>query len=135
MSTTEVVNDAADDWAARPCGMIFEFKSPIQAAAFAAEVKRLFDLDTRVFDDAEAAARSHHFPWEQYPPVVHVDRPWWGYFKIDEEIAEQFKLAVKKEREEWRGPPLGHSRLEAPAAERMIRAMAEKKFGGTFVGT
>ncbi len=57
-----------------PCGMIFEFEQLDKALAFAAEVKRRLHLDSRVFDDAEAAARSHAFPWVQYPPVVHVDR-------------------------------------------------------------
>lgn len=59
------------------CGMIFEFKEMDQAKAFAAAVKEQFDLGSRVFDDAEAAARSHAFPWVQCPPVVHVDRPYW----------------------------------------------------------
>src|SRR5262249_17457909 len=58
-------------------GMIFEFKEMAQAEAFAAAVKSRFHLDGRVFDDAEAAGRAHMFPWVQYPPVVHIDRPWW----------------------------------------------------------
>ena len=60
------------------CGMIFEFKEMNYAKAFAAVVKGMFNLDSRVFDDAEAAARSHAFPWEQRPPVVHIDRPYWS---------------------------------------------------------
>jgi hypothetical protein len=74
-----------------PCGMIFEFKEMDQARAFAEAVKSRFKLDGRVFDDAKAAADSHMFPWEQYPPVVHIDR----HESIDveleiEELASKF---------------------------------------------
>ena len=93
-----------------PCGMIFEFNVMKDAENFAAAVKQKFGLDCRVFDDAEAAARSHMFPWVQEPPVVHVDRPWW-----------------KKEIEtlEWD---------QAWAVEREIESLA-KLFDGEFVGT
>ena len=64
-------------WENKTNGMIFEFKEMEQAKAFAASVKDQFHLDGRVFDDAEAAERAHMFPWEQIPPVVHIDRPWW----------------------------------------------------------
>jgi hypothetical protein len=98
-----------------PCGMIFEFKAMAQAEAFAAEVKRRFGLDGRVFDDAEAAAKSHMFPWEQYPPVAHIDRPWWGIKDTD----------TPEGKRAWD---------EAWKLELRIEKLA-KKFGGRFVGT
>jgi hypothetical protein len=69
-----------------PCGMIFEFKEMEQAKAFAAEVKKRFRLDGRVFDDADEAAASHVFPWVQEPPVVHIDRPWWEVSPEDRKV-------------------------------------------------
>lgn len=57
------------------CGMIFEFSTMEHAQNFAKVIRQEFGLACRVFDDAEAAARSHVFPWEQKAPVVHVDRP------------------------------------------------------------
>jgi hypothetical protein len=81
-------------------GSIFEFKTMEQATAFANEVKRLFDLDSRVFDDVEKAYRAHMNPYEQTPPVVHVDRSTWGYFKINPELAQEFKRTVKRKAKE-----------------------------------
>jgi hypothetical protein len=96
----------------RKCGMIFEFKKMDQAEAFAAAVKSRFDLEGRVFDDAEAAARSHFFPWVQTPPVVHVDRPRWK--PCDDALQEERDRAFQIER-----------RIEELAVQ----------LGGTFVGT
>ena len=42
-------------------GLVFEFKEMERAVAFATAVKSRFNLDCRVFDDAEAAAASHPF--------------------------------------------------------------------------
>jgi hypothetical protein len=95
-----------------PCGIIIEFKKMAQAEAFAAAVKGCFGLSSRVFDDAEAAARSHAFPWAQNPPVVHVDRPFWA-------------LQADVSQSEWD---------RAWKVEREIDQLA-KEFGGTFVGT
>jgi hypothetical protein len=58
-------------------GIIYEFEQLDQAKAFAAAVKRLFHLDARVFDNVEDAYRAHWNPFQQTPPVVHVDRPFW----------------------------------------------------------
>ena len=67
-----------------------------QAKAFATEVKRRFGLDGHVFDNAEAAARAHWFPFEQKPPVVHIDRPFWMAWDKDLKIEPKLeKLAVK----------------------------------------
>jgi hypothetical protein len=98
-------------------GMIFEFKEMEQAKAFAAVVKSRFHLDGRVFDDAKAAARAHMSPWEQYPPVVHIDRPWW---KLDRRTMtkEAFDKAWKK----------------AFRIERQIEKLVSQ-FGGEWVGT
>ena len=64
-------------------GLVFEFKEMERAVAFATAVKSRFNLDCRVFDDAEAAAASHpFFPWVQSPPVVHVDRPFWSSIPV-----------------------------------------------------
>jgi hypothetical protein len=92
--------------------MIFEFKEMAQA--------RQFNVDGRVFDDAEAATRAHEFPWVQSPPVVHIDRPWWS--------------------PSWRSlPNVRHRQLkcawdEANNIERQVEKLA-LQFGGTFVGT
>jgi hypothetical protein len=94
------------------CGMIFEFKEMIQAQAFAAAAKERFGLDSRVFSDAQAAANSHAYPWNQVPPVVHVDRPYWF---VDKDDRTAWDAAFDLERE--------------------IEALAEKQFGGLFVGT
>ena len=105
-------NRSWDDLRNTTNGMIFEFKEMEQAKAFAASVKEQFNLDGRVFDDAEAAARAHAFPWVQYPPVVHIDRPWWFL-------------------------PRGASKTwwdEAFKFERKIEKLAVK-FGGRFIGT
>jgi hypothetical protein len=93
-----------------PCGIIFEFEEMEDAEAFAAEVKSRWGLDSRVFDDAEAAARSHFFPWVQQPPVVHVDRPWWGSDPDTKEWDEAWKVELQ------------------------IEKLAQK-FGGDFIGT
>jgi hypothetical protein len=95
------------------CGMIFEFKEMEKAKAFAEAVKSGFDLDGRVFDNAEAAARAHPFPWVQYPPVVHIDRPYW---KLDKHAPE----------EAWNNAFFD--------IERQIEALAQK-FDGEFIGT
>ena len=58
-----------------PCGAIFEFEALAQAEMFAESVKKRFGLACRVFATKEGAELSHLFPWEQHPPVVHVDRP------------------------------------------------------------
>lgn len=106
-----------DKWlASKTNGMIFEFKEMEQAKAFAAVVKATFNLDSRVFDDAEAAAKAHMFPWEQYPPVVHIDRPWWR-IPVDTP-KEAFAKALD----------------ETSKLETKIEKMA-KKWGGVFVGT
>jgi hypothetical protein len=98
-------------------GMIFEFKEMEQAKAFAEAVKSRFHLDGRVFDDAEAAGRAHMFPWVQYPPVVHVDRPWW---ELDPRAMPEAAF-----HEAWD---------KAFKIERQIERLA-LKFGGKFVGT
>jgi hypothetical protein len=49
-------------------------------------------------------ANSHYFPWQQFPPVVHVDQAW---------RAGQRRVAI----------------------ETQIEELAEKEFGGEFVGT
>jgi hypothetical protein len=98
--------------------MIFEFREMEQAKAFTASVKRQFNLDGRVFDDADAAARAHEFPWVQFPPVVHIARPWWS--------------------PSWRSFPkvryreLKWARDEANNIERQVEKLA-LQFGGTFV--
>ena len=73
-----VRTDDADTFTFPPCGTIFKFRTMTHARAFAAAVKSRYGLDSRVFDDEEEAARSHMYPFVQEPPVVHVDRPWWG---------------------------------------------------------
>ena len=74
---TVVPKSPDEDWTNKTNGLIFEFKDIELAKAFAAVVKGMFNLNSRVFDNAEAAAKAHMFPWEQYPPVLHIDRPWW----------------------------------------------------------
>ena len=90
-----------------PCGMIFEFKEMDRAKAFAAAVEGRFGLGSRVFDDADEAAKSHAFPFVQNPPVVHVDRPYW-------------KTGIPSD--------------ETIGIERQIEELA-KEFSGKFVGT
>jgi hypothetical protein len=90
--------------------MIFEFKEMNRAKAFADAVQERFGLGGRVFDDADAAAASHAFPWRQEPPVVHIDRPWWGTDPKTTEWDDAWKI------------------------EPLIGKMA-KEFGGVFVGT
>jgi hypothetical protein len=111
-----IVEGPMDNWDTATDGIIFEFKEMEQAKAFAAAVKKRFGLDGRVFDDAEAAARAHGFPWAQKPPVVHIDRPMW------EVLAKKLSLLES---------PEGKA---ARKAERQIKKMA-RKFGGTWVGT
>ena len=95
-------------------GLVFEFKEMERAVAFATAVKSRFNLDCRVFDDAEAAAASHpFFPWVQSPPVVHVDRPFWSY----DPGSPQSKWD-----EGWQ-------------LERQIAQLAGKEFDGKFVET
>jgi hypothetical protein len=72
-----MTREQADELQRSEWRMIFEFNEIEQAEAFAVEVKKSFGLDGRVFDDAEVAANSHAFPWEQRAPVVHIDRPRW----------------------------------------------------------
>jgi hypothetical protein len=139
-----------------PGGMIFEFKTMQQAHAFAAAVKRVFDLDSRVFDDVEAAERSHHYPFVQEPPVVHVDRPTWGIpfqlpktravdRKVDAQLAEMRgwdanwpklrQMMIEKGLEESsERNPYQRKDAEQMVAEELISDMAEE-FGGSFVGT
>jgi hypothetical protein len=126
-----------------PCGMIFEFKEMAQAEAFAAEVKRRFGLDGRVFDDAEAAAKSHMYPWEQYPPVAHIDRARDGGLTIDRQTEKAFQKEFKKQFKEYqkftKGDGFSEEQIkesaESIAVEILIQELAEKKFGGRFVGT
>jgi hypothetical protein len=138
---------AADDDFELPAeiknGTIFEFKTIVQAKAFADEVKRLFDLESRVSDNVEEAYRAHMNPFVQTPPVVHVDRPTWGYFKIHAEITRNFKRAVKRQAKEADAPfieqlPMAKkfdaATIEQMAAEKMLVALAQK-FGGTWIGT
>src|SRR5262245_49873544 len=103
-------------WDTATNGMIFEFKELEKTKAFAEAVKSRFNLDGRVFDDAEAAARAHMFPWVQYPPVVHIDRPWW--FIPD-------GLPKEARDKEWD---------KACKLESTIEKLAVK-FGAKFVGT
>src|SRR5262245_35514126 len=105
------------DWSVFTNGMIFEFKDLDQAKAFAAAVKSKFKLDGRVFTDAEEAERVHMNPCQQFPPVVHIDRPWW---KLDRHAMS--KAAFDKA---WN---------EAFKTERQIERLATK-FGGIFAGT
>ena len=112
---SDLQNDDAerkfDEWmATKTNGMIFEFKKLDQAKAFAAAVKKRFGLDGRVFDNVEDAYRAHMNPFEQKPPVAHIDRPWWG---VDAN-SPQWDAAWKIE----------------PQIEKMA-----KKFGGKFTGT
>jgi hypothetical protein len=100
-------------WTQATNGMIFEFKDSERAKAFAAAVKERWGLDCRVFDDAKAAERAHLYPFEQKPPVVHVDRPHW-FLDRHASQTEQDKA--------W-------------AVECQIEELAEKTFGGEFVGT
>jgi len=93
-------------------GMIFEFTDMDQAKGFAVAVKKRFALAGRVFDDAEAAARVHMFPWVQNPPVVHIDRPYW---QLPDGASDK-------------------AFSEAWATESQIFEMAGD-FGGKFVGT
>ncbi len=115
---TIVTGGDVDIWETATNGMIFEFKEMARADAFAAAVKNRFGLDCRVFDDAEAAQRAHLFPWVQYPPVVHVDRPIWSVMDSDVPRGEARDEAWNK----------------AYEIERKIEKLA-KKLGGTFVGT
>lgn len=91
-------------------GMIIEFEDITLAKIFADEVKKRFNLDSRVFDNSEDAERVHANPFRQKAPVVHVDRPWWSH---------------PQSSPEWDN---------AWAIEPEIIALAET-FGGTFVGT
>jgi hypothetical protein len=102
-----------EQWEHATNGIIFECRDLEQAKAFAAAVKERWGLNSRVFDDAKAAARAHLFPWEQFPPVVHVDRPHWGLGRNASQEEED----------------------KASAVEDQIEKLAEKTFGGKFVGT
>ena len=75
-------------------------------------MKSRWGLASRVFDDAEAAARAHMFPWTQKAPVVHVDRPTWT---LDEHSSRE-------------------EQDRAFALELQIEDLAEA-LGGEFVGT
>jgi len=86
------------DWA-------FEFTEMEQAEAFAAAVRRSWDLEARILD-AEAAARAH-----LHPPVVYVQDPHNPYGKLIR--------CVKTWRKVWE---IGHQ-LEN----------LTQKFGGVFV--
>jgi Domain of unknown function (DUF4262) len=100
------------EWNGWTNGLIFQFKEMDRAKAFAAAVKDRFGLGGRVFDDAGAAERSHMYPFRQFPPVVHIDRP---FYKFDKHTPDKTWEAG------WK-------------TERQVEKMA-KKFGGTFVGT
>jgi hypothetical protein len=93
-------------------GMIFEFKNLEQAKAFQAAVMKYFNLNGRVFDNKEAAERAHQSPFQQDPPVVHIDRPFWF-------------LPKKAPQKAWDRAWKIESQIEQLAL----------RFGGTFTGT
>lgn len=56
--------------------MIFDqFKTRERAEAFAAEAKRVSELDGQVFDTQEEAFEHDPFPYELTGFIVHIDRP------------------------------------------------------------
>jgi hypothetical protein len=72
-------------------GMIFEFAEIDAAKGFVARVREQFGLDGRVFDNEEEAALSHPFPWQQIPPVAHIDRTYDDTEREVRALASTFK--------------------------------------------
>jgi hypothetical protein len=133
------LNAEEDD---KPCGIIFEFAKLEQAKAFAVAIKQRFGLDVRVFDDAEAAYRSHHYPFVQNPPVAHVNRVWPETDAELTAVKRRFGLKAREIaawRKEFLAFPGGD---EQWAQQSAIQCAAEDKvsqlaleFGGEWIGT
>jgi hypothetical protein len=67
--------------------MIFNgFDSMDTARKFVEAVRERFGLDGQTFSSAEAAHEHDRFPWEQEPPIAHIERPDWGWDHLDNGI-------------------------------------------------
>jgi hypothetical protein len=115
--------------------LIFDtFPAVEHARAFQAEVKKRFGLDGQVFEDAAAAQQHDPFPWEQVPPIVHIDRVHCAP-QDTSAITARFSLTAEHLAAVRRESAMSEDNIRVlVAAERRITDLV-KEYGGVFAGT
>jgi hypothetical protein len=113
--------------------MIFDsFPSMQRAIDFAATVEERYGLKTKVFSDPRKSHKYNPVPYDQEPPIVHVERVeiGEGFFAI-EMLKRRFGLT---DDEVKAGPDHTAEIMAEVAAQNRVTEMG-RKFGGVFLGT